>query len=785
MIRLSTLVIVLSMFCTVLSAEPINVSSGEHEGFTRLVFEVSSDRDWELQVSGRSAELVIVGDAVLFNGEKVFDRIGKTRLISTSSDNLHGLSIFRMNLACGCSVSAFSYLDTFIVIDISDTEDDESQRSRAVSSLSRSAPQLGWIPSAASKFQPPMLVDFVTPSPPKTLERVYEIAFPPDVSPAHAERSNDSFMPDSLPSVTASDSPEHAEYQEDVEIARLKLLEQLTIAVEQGLIDLSAPVPSIESAAEPVAEEVHPPQPVPLTIVDERQYSITSIYGKTLDGQQGNTGMPADSCIPEEQLDIASWGSGDNFANEISELRVRMLQEFDRANVEDVRQIIQLYIRYGLGIEALSYITEYSQIIPEQEVLRAMAVIVNSAEAALSENAPFDIRCGGAETMWSLLSQTHESDDISVDADLLLTTFSELPLDVRKMLGSQLAKSLEKTGMDDISERILMILERAPGDLGNSILLEQASDAHVRGDVTEANSIYRQIAAENTPATNPALLALADSVFYSVSPIDSEILTDLGAAANASRGTAEGLALRRLEVLMMSNQGAVWDAMNLIELEIDKTPNFATELEDIAGEVLMALPLAADSLTSYPELILAFDHLIGEGADDDRLRQKIASDLIIVGLPGLAIDILKPTVDRSVPEGLQTAATAHLAMFDPENAIQLISDLDGDTVRLLRVEAYLSGGDFESALHELESMSTPNLVTVNAEWYAGDWDVAALQVDAAAQIRASFVEENGEAGLPDMARSYIGEAPRKLSELRTLLGDSAQSSSVYESIIDR
>ena len=112
--------ILLVLLAQTAAAQTVTVRSGEHDGFTRLVFDLPQSRDWTLtdEGAGTGIDLVLDGAALLFDTDRVFDRIATDRVASVEAlDARNGV---RIGLNCRCDVSAFRFGEAMLVLDIRD-----------------------------------------------------------------------------------------------------------------------------------------------------------------------------------------------------------------------------------------------------------------------------------------------------------------------------------------------------------------------------------------------------------------------------------------------------------------------------------------------------------------------------------------------------------------------------------------------------------------------------------------------------------------------------------------
>ncbi len=786
-------------------SEVVLITSGEHDGYTRLVFKISPDAPWVLNTNNTTAELVISKPDIRFNSANIFTRIAKDRLEKVSSSQTDVATKFKMDFGCECVARAFGYLEAYIVVDILDPQGTSTQEPVRSENRGRGAPQLAHVAANDMVFMPSFVVDTKTPKAPRYFGKTQENAFPdPNEIPEPAGMET-AFLPDNLPEIAQTDvvddhdpepespketAPIDAELAETIELARMKLLEQLTLAAEQGLLDISEPIPDIidveiSSAAEIVyelPEEVAAQEVVvehPIEPIDDKQVSIQSVYDR--DAARSKTHDDTDpNCLSRASLDIASWGDGSNFTQELSAIRIKMIPDLDAIDIDKLHQLIRLYVRYGFGAEAKIYLKGYQQQMSDYEILRIMAIVVDGS--ALGEDIVeiFQVNCGGAEGLWALITE-HEPMHFEVEKSAsIIEYFATLPADLRRTLGPRLAMAFLDHGLKEDSELVTDILERAPGDHGSAHKLSRANLAREKGDFMAAAAIYHALAIEKSTVSNAALISLADIMLVHDLPESKGIIFDLSAAANAGRGTPTGANLRRLETLLTAKYSDPKAALVILDREIHTDPQHTVEFHNVARGILMDLSSKEVPADDYAEIIHKNQHFISTDSDGDALRIKISEVLLSISLPNFALDMQAPLIHRHVPDGILISAKANLSMFDAKGALNLLENIPGDAARIYRVESFLSQGKFEAGLNELEQFEDPKLAIAQPVWYFGDWVVAAKTDTAARAIRDKYlVKTTGNIELPN-SHTTTSEADWTLADLQNILTESGAISDAIE-----
>lgn len=834
------------------AAEVVTITSGEHDGFTRLVLRVDPANGWSLKQDNRAAELTITAPDFTFNEANIFTRIAKTRLLSTSTEDKGSNSSFHMNLACACRVNAYEYLDTYIVIDIFDADGSEEHVSEVahVAEIRHRTPQLWSSESNEFARAAPSAISSLAPQPPRFFGTIAEEAFPeqamfttvldpemahdmtPEVphpdsgmheemveeipqSALHSEEhmvtdvvqidehliSEDEHMDAHMESADTPSDPHAApddhmmvedenttpiddDLAETVAMARTQLLQQLTMAAERGLLEFDGPIPHDTSEDEPeelvqeMVEEHHEPEPThPL---DDRQIRVQSVYDRDAGATEILELLAAhNTCPTEESLDIASWGSGADFSDEIAVARTTMLREFDEPNLSAVTDLIHIYIRYGFGIEAATYLTDYDMI-PNHALLVDMAAIVDGNSAKMGGALSRASSCSGAVGLWAIIGAYPAIDAPLGDVASIINAFAEMPVDLRRMAGPRLATAFLARGLAAEASIVSDILERAPGDHGEMHVLSMADIALDHGAVDEAVNLYDDLIDEKTDVSTDALIRLAEITLNEGRHMANDFLVDLGAAADEARGTTKGTELRRLEALWIAELSGGSNALELLSDEIERDHMTANLLEQAAREVLWSM--SSDiSPDEYVETITEYANFIAEGSDGYDLRVKVGKELLDAGLPNVALEILQLARDPENLDGRLLAARANLQMYRPDVSLTLLADVTEDEAKLMRIEANLGLAYFDEALKDLKALENQELALVDLVWFSGNWKKAAAENPIASEILHNYT---GQATDTMFTESVPVNEPSSLLEIQNVLDSSSAASNELAAILD-
>jgi len=121
-------------------AQPVRVTSGEHDGFTRLVLDYGSPQDWQVGRTLDGYALRLTGPTPTYDLTGVYDLIGRGRLAAVWVDP--ATQALRIGIGCACHAQPFEFRPGIVVIDLKDglvVRDRARRRGRAGSGGSTGA----------------------------------------------------------------------------------------------------------------------------------------------------------------------------------------------------------------------------------------------------------------------------------------------------------------------------------------------------------------------------------------------------------------------------------------------------------------------------------------------------------------------------------------------------------------------------------------------------------------------------------------------------------------------
>lgn len=542
-------------------AREIAVRSGEHEGFTRLVFYTKSTDSFDISKTSDGYLLSLSSDVTGYDLSRAFDLIGRSRIQALVPTENGALAIQQ---GCDCHIKELRLPTGELVIDVADGPSPHVD-SRAVSS---SAP----LPSTAN------------------IER--QRASLPLFS-VHANQS-ELVESEDAPSINPNIETPSAD-GETPKVDKQELLAQLSRAASQGLIEAKIATPEVPRVTNPAGAIV----PVPEIENDPHtpnQHVRTQTAVSQAHVEKTGTSHPNNvnqACLPDEQFNIAQWGV---YAHEINAPVFETssyLGEFDRPNRDLLVSHIRQNIYMTFGLEALQLLANYGDISGDDAVLRMMAEVVEYGEAKSHSLWTSQLTCNTRGTLWAALAQPTLQGRVNTNA--ILRSFSELPPHLRSHLAPILARKLLNSGRVETAVEVRSIAAR-PGHApsGEDTILE-AKINHANGETKEAEQKLANAVETTLTQTQPAISALIETKLHNGSGISDKELSLLDSVVFEQDGSEIGVKLQRLQIRALFHMGRFASAFELMDLS-PKITNKDKLLDD-AGRYLVTLGSDADFLT--------------------------------------------------------------------------------------------------------------------------------------------------------------------------------------------
>ena len=603
-------------------AQSVPIRSGEHETFTRLVFQVPTGVEWNLEQGWDAARLTIDLPEIKFESGAVFSRIPRSRL-SDLSQAAPGDPLL-LTLACNCSVNGFRQGNKMLVIDISDTPPDYDQLRDVRPHRLASTPYRFRLSNVSRPLQ-----TLPVPRLPLVTER---------------RRKTES---------VASLAPQLLEPKSTVaglDVLEKRLLTQIGRAVGQGLVtpkqpmetsvptsDPSETVSPLEQIAADASESLEQPSLTVSTTIDRDLAAVA----KALTGTNDEP-----TCISSAQLALHDWHEAEPFGERVSRLRSGLVGEFDKIDQDTALQLSLAYLSYGFGAEAARVLALIEDSTDSKKVLSALARLIDDDK--LTEPSPFNGQenCDTDAALWAVF----ENPELAADAnsDAVLRAMGRLPPHLREHIGPLLSRRLAKTGHAEFADAILRAVRRIGNEPDASFELAEASTKEARGETELAATQLSEVVLSGSEQASLALIDLVENRWQDRATVPPDLPDMAAGFAVEFRRAEAGKDLRRAHVLALGMSGRFHEGFAALE---DVAHHDGPEAAQEQRLALLELLTARADPVSF--LHLALHH--SEGNEDmlpEPIGNAMAKRLLDLGFSRPAIRLLAgsdgpaPTAER-------------------------------------------------------------------------------------------------------------------------------------------
>lgn len=622
-------------------AAPVAVTSGEHEGFTRLVFDYGHPVDWRFGRTADGYELAIADAPPGYDLTGVFRLIGTSRLAAIWADPASGN--LRVGIACACHAIPFEFRPGIIVVDLRDGP----------------PPKGSSFETALAGPELPQLADKDVPRP---RPRPAKVA--PDYDWLHIAR-------DETP------SPQRPPVKPESRLDPLRdlLLEQLSRGAAQGVVEMTRPEKSRPPAPQPPFASAH------VRIGDGPP--LQSDPRASPMGDLGATGHP---CIAAERLDVTAWASDAPVATTWAPAMTGLVGEFDRPDPAAQSRAVRYLLHLGFGAEARQMLDAFGSDLPDAALWRAMAHVLDDDKAG-EELFGDQMACDGPAALWSMLAAPALRPGMLVNAAAVRLAFSALPLHLRQLLGPRLAEGFLAMG-DTESARAIRdaVLRAGPDGEGGVARMEATLDARA-GDPGQAEKRLRAAIDRGGPEALPALADLVELRARRGLPVAPDDVPALEAALAERAGTEDEARFAGALILAYAAAGKPEQAFGLLP----KAPALEPEVWSLlarlgSDEQILRLglpPSAAVKATADARQDMARRLLDLGLARPAREWLKAVSepDPLLMARADLAVDepreALRRIAGTDTPEGADLRAEALRALGD-DRALAALERSRGD-----------------------------------------------------------------------------------------------------------
>ncbi len=738
-----------------LSAQTIEVRSGEHETFTRLVLPLPNRVDVALERQIGQAALTFENASWAFATDTVFERVPRTRL--TDLQVVQDGAQIILSLACKCGIETFWFEDSTLVVDVLNETPEfaalfPSEPDEEVV-LSDTAPPLVPIPATTPT---PASVDLVSPQSPRLGSAAFLIADALDRQGEVAPRRQ-------------KPAEDHASRVRDSQQA---ILREISRAAGQGLLsprsDLLSPEPDV--LATPV-EQPDADAPELSTRPNISILTHTSKDRAAPDVQLGAAGTDTSGCLAEARVDINSWSNGSNFVDQVGPLRSRLMGEFDQPSQDAVTALARFYVHFGFGAEAQQVLHLLPKTDAADPVLLAMVDILEHGHASDGSALAGHMDCAPILAAWSALSYDKIPGNLPIDPDAVVRGFLEFPIHLRAYLGPILGSRLNRAGYTRAAEHIARSLLRRDETTTPAADFLSAQSSQTRDDPEASEDALSSVIAADSELSVDALIRLIDQRIDLGEPVSPELASLAGAYVIEYRGSPKGEAMTHAYLTALAASGAFTTAFDELHRLFGDGDVIPPSTRSDLMRLLEANGSDADFLT----------HAIGDlraAAFDleDDVANAVARRLISLGFAGAAEPYVTPLAQEEAERNRKVIrARIALAQGRPRQAeLEVLGETGEEITEVLAIARGMAG-EHQSA-QTLFSQIGKEEEALRQAWLDGDWQTLRDHGNAGIAGMAERL-----AGLTDASEAGLGD--ETLARNAAMIGDSEAMRSAIEALL--
>ncbi len=516
MIRLA---VVLWLACTGLSfGAPVTVTSGEHEGFTRLVLDFGAPVNWTVGRTLDGYEVRLTGAAVTYDLTQAFALIGKGRLAAVWADP--ATASLQLGIACACHAIPFEFRPGIVVIDLRDGP----------------PPKGSSFELTLSGGDSTALLDKPRPHPKARPNAGAANYVWSDVAVAELQHNSAPEQQEALQIAPSSDFT--------MEPLRKSLLRQLSRGAAQGVVDMALP----KTPFLPLDVAAY----VPSVRIGLGELPGVSI--ETGQADHASLGAKGENCADAAGLDFGSWGSDEPVSKQMAAATAGLIGEFDKPDPVALERAVKFHLFLGFGAEARQLLRAFPTDATQFEMWQSLARILDDDPDA----TPFfrgQSACDTPAALWSVLGDPAPRKGDKVNRNAVVLAFSALPLALRRHLGPRLVDRFLALDDAETASTLRNAILRAPGNQGPDIAMLEAKIDIANGDSARAEVRIDNLLEDPGPGTPVALVALVTVRVAQNLPVEPALVVALDALLTEQTGSASEPEIRNALVLANAAAG--------------------------------------------------------------------------------------------------------------------------------------------------------------------------------------------------------------------------------------
>lgn len=790
--------------------EALRLRASEFSAFSRVTLDLPPGAAWRIEQEGRALTVVLEGRRVDLDARAIFPERRVSRVLRASEAEAAGDSRITFSMSCDCEAEVYP-LGAALVLDFRDGAAVEppaapalsppatATAAREIPAAALPAPSEAHVDApapeshaaaggaAAPAARPQAAPDAHAAAPQAPAQQEHE----PDPPPAAHQAATSSApapspAPDPATDPAPAAAPREAPPQDVASVvaeAQRRLIEQLSRAAQEGLVEFTRPLPKppaedapqdpapVESAhgGEAQAEAPHAAPSDPAhdgaaateqaaaapTTLGEGQIEIRSVFER----DRKPAPPPRDArCVEDARFVLPVAEGAEDPAVAIAAYRRDLTDAKDELDRAAMARLAKLYVAIGFGAEAIEILRGVEKPLNSAPLVTDMALVVDGLPYAESGPLAGAKGCSGVVRVWRLAVPGADGNELppgpaaAVD---LSESLALVPPPLRHHLGAQVLTAMVDAGRLDAARRVAAVLDRAPGPRSDARRLAAAKFAIAEGRESQADAILEALTFRSSPEASEATALVIERRLAAGEPVEDRLIDSAAARALSYRGTPLGKRLKAAEIRARGG-GRFIEALDVLETEFEREGPDDQTLREVAQEVFFAATPEKTGAAEYAGAAIARQGMMGEGPDSDRARAATAERLTAIGLANAALDMVRPGLGRS-PEAKLAGARAQVALGEGDAAIALLDGVEGEPAEETRVAALVVEERHDEAWAHVQQdeMVAPERRAAFA-WRAGEWSAAAAL--APTSPRAPFAAwASGES--PEAAAQTLTDLP--------------------------
>lgn len=680
------LIAFLVLFAVPAIGQTVRVTSGEHDGFTRLVFDYGQPVNWQVGRSLDGYEVHLTGIKPTYDLSNAFELIGKSRLAAIwAAPDTGNLQI---GLACACHVIPFEFRPGIVVLDLKDG----APPSGSSFELGLNGEKPASLNTAA--VRPRRRPDEKTALNDQVGEKIGAYDWTKDAYSNLRNPTNQKIptAPEDRTQVVL-DNP-------GLQPLRDSLFQQMARGASQGVVEMTAPGPvtnDLTKGSFPSAQ---------IRIGDAP--SSVNQADRSVDG---NLGAQGTQCTPSEQLEIAAWGDETApLLNQIAANRSGLSGEFDKPDPTAIARAVQFQLYLGFGAEARQTLRAFEQDQPESPVWIALSFLMDGEQDPTHHFAD-QAACDGPAALWAVLAKENLTAGDVINTGALRLSFAALPLHLRRQLGPILIEKLLAKKDLATARALSDAIGRTMGQPTEAMTLANAEMELSEGTAALAEEKAETVLEHPGPNHVEALISLTEARVAQNLPVSPDIAIALEANLSEFAGTDTEPRLIEALILAQAASGNFAAAFVGLSNHPDRQETVWQLLASLAADDVFLTHAVLESDQVLPEI-------------SDQTKTAVARRLTGLGLPKPAQKWLE-SVNAADP---LLVAEAALKASDAQTALSALKDVQGDVATSLRLTALEILGHEQQRAEIFESVGKTAEAT-SAQARAGDWSAVASAAD--------------------------------------------------------